>query len=239
MNMNMNMDMQVIAHRGASGYAPENTRAAFARAIAMGSDAIETDVQITADGRLVLMHDLAVDRTSNGHGPVADFTFDELRALDFGAWFGAKFAGECVLTAAEMVADFVPRIPVVFEIKDARATLPLVALLAGAQVLDRVQITSFLWGPLLDAQAANAAVTLGFLTSTFTEEMVSRIARRGFSQICPHVSTLTARRVEIAHAAGLQVRGWGIAQRYEVDRLRETGVDGATVNWPDWITRGI
>lgn len=238
MNTNMDMDMQVIAHRGASGYAPENTRAAFERAIAMGSDAIETDVQITADGRLVLMHDLAVDRTSDGHGPVADFTFAELRALDIGAWFGSEFAGERILTAAEMVADFVLRIPVVFEIKDARATLPLVSLLAEARVLDRVQVTSFFWGPLLDARAANAAVPLGFLTSTFTEEMVSRIARRGISQICPHVRTLTARRVEMAHTAGLRVRGWGIAQRYEVDRLRETGVDGATVNWPDWITGG-
>jgi len=233
------MDMQVIAHRGASGYAPENTRAAFERAIAMGSDAIETDVQITADGRLVLMHDFAVDRTSDGQGPVADFTFDELCALDLGAWFGAEFARERILTVAEMVADFVPRIPVVFEIKDARATLPLVSLLAEARVLDRVQVTSFFWGPLLDARAANAAVPLGFLTSTFTEDVVSRITRRGFSQICPNVNTLTARRVEMAHAAGLQVRGWGIAQRYEVDRLRETGVDGATVNWPDWITRGI
>jgi len=230
--------MQVIAHRGASGYAPENTRAAFERAVTMGSDAIETDVQVTADGHLVLMHDFTVDRNSDGQGPMADFTLDELRALDLGAWFGAAFAGERVLTVAEMVAEFVPRIPVVFEIKDPRVAVPLVALLVGAGVRERVQVTSFFWGPLLDAHAADTAISLGFLTSTFTDEMVARIARRGWQQICPNVASLTSRRVAMAHAAGLKVRGWGITQRYEVDRLHETGVDGATVNWPDWITTG-
>lgn len=228
--------MQVIAHRGASGYAPENTRAAFERAIALGSDAIETDVQLTADGQLVLWHDFTVDRNSDGHGPVADYPLETLRALDLGAWFGAAFAGERVLTVAEMVTEFVPRIPVVFEIKDPRATVPLVSLLADAGVLARVQVTSFFWGPLLDARAAHADLALGFLTSTFTEEMVARIVHRDWQQICPHVNTLTARGVEMAHAAGLNVRAWGIAQRYEVDRLRETGVDGATMNWPDWMT---
>lgn len=228
--------MQCIAHRGASGYAPENTRAAFERAIVMGSDAIETDVQITADGHLVLMHDLAVDRTSDGRGPVADFTLDELRALDLGAWYGEAFVGERVLTVTELITDFLSRIPVVLEVKDPRATQPLMSLLAESGMIDRVQVTSFYWGPLLDAQAARTSVSLGFLTPIFTEEMVSRVARRGFAQICPNVGTLTARRVEMAHAAGLQVRAWGITQRYEVDRLHETGVDGATVNWPDWIT---
>ena len=86
--------MRCIGHRGASGYAPENTRAAFARAIAMGADAIETDVQLTADGQLVLFHDATVERTSDGRGPLADYTLAELRALDLGGWFAPEFAGE-------------------------------------------------------------------------------------------------------------------------------------------------
>lgn len=227
--------MQVIAHRGASGYAPENTRAAFERAIAMGSDAIETDVQLTADGHLALFHDTTLDRTSDGHGPVADCTLAELQALDLGAWFGADFAGERVVTVAELTDDFLPRIPVAFEIKDPRAAAPLVTYLAGRGVLDRVQVTSFYWGALLDAQRAVPDADYGFLTPAFTDDLIARSTRRGFRHICPHVNTLTARGVTAAHAAGLRVRGWGVGHRHEVDRLRETGADGATVNWPDWM----
>lgn len=231
--------MQVIAHRGASGYAPENTRAAFEKAIAMGSDAVETDVQLTTDGELVLFHDTTVDRTSDGHGPVTDYALAELRALDLGGWFGAEYAGERVLTVTEMADAFLPRIPVVFEIKDPRAAVPLVTFLAGRGVLDRVQTTSFFWGALLDAQAAVPDADYGFLTPVFTDDLIARCVRRGFRQLCPRVDTLTAGQVAKAHAAGLRVRGWGVAHRHEIALLHETGADGATVNWPDWMDEAV
>ena len=72
----------VWAHRGASGYAPENTLAAFQEAIDMGADGIELDVQLTKDGQIVVIHDETVDRTTDGKGWVKDLTFDEIRALD-------------------------------------------------------------------------------------------------------------------------------------------------------------
>jgi len=227
--------MQVIAHRGASGYAPENTRAAFDLAIAMGASAIETDVRMTTDGALVLFHDGTVDRTSDGAGPVDDFGLDELRRLDLGGWFAPRFAGERVLTLGEMLDEYVDRVPIVFEIKDPRTTRPLVEALAAPDVLPRVQVTSFFWFPLLEARSLSPELTLGFLTPTFERDTVDRIARRGFDQICPHVSQLTGRRVGWARERGLAVRAWGIDQRLQVERLRETGVDGATVNWPDWL----
>lgn len=227
--------MQAIAHRGASGYAPENTRMAFDKAIALESDSIETDVQLTADGRMVLFHDGTVDRTSDGQGPVADYTLEELRRLDIGGWFAPEFAGERVLTPAEMLDDYVNRIPIVFEIKDLRATAPLVALLTERGVLDRVQVTSFAWPALLDAQALNPDLALGFLTPSFDLDTIERIARRGFAQICPPADRLTARRVGLAHARGLSVRAWRVERRDQVERLTETGVDGATCNWPDWL----
>ncbi len=230
--------MQAIAHRGASGYAPENTRAAFDRALALRADAIETDVQLTADGELVICHDTVVERTSDGRGPLADHTLAELRALDFGRWYGPEFAGQRILTAAEMLDEYAARIPLCLELKDPRAAAPLVALLAARGLLDRVQVTSFYWTALLDAQAANPALTLGFLTPTFEEDIVARVARRGFAQVCPHVDRLTAGRVALAHARGIQVRAWGVTRRDQVERLFETGADGATCNWPDWIAVG-
>jgi glycerophosphoryl diester phosphodiesterase len=227
--------MQIIAHRGASGYAPENTRAAFERAIAMGADAIETDVQLTADGVLVLFHDTTVERNSNGRGPLADYTLAELRLLDLGGWYAPEFAGERVLTVDELLDEFAARIPLVLELKDPRAAAPLVAVLSGRRLLDRVQVTSFYWTALLDAQAANPGLSLGFLTPTFEDDTVERCVRRGFSQICPHVDRLTTSRVARAHGHGLNVRAWGVQRRDQVERLVDTGADGATCNWPDWL----
>ena len=171
--------MLAIAHRGASGYAPENTWAAFDRAIDLGADAIETDVQLSADGALVLFHDGTVDRTSDGHGPVADHTLAELRRLDLGGWFSAAFASERVLTMVELLDEYAGRIPIVLEIKDPRATGPLVTLLAGHRARDHVQVTSFHWGALLDARVLNADLTLGFLTHGF-ERFLMLVEAFGF-----------------------------------------------------------
>lgn len=227
--------MLAVAHRGASGYAPENTRAAFDRAVALGADAIETDVQLTADGQLVLWHDATVERTSDGRGPVADHTLADLRQLDLGGWFAPQFAGERVLTPVEALDEYAGRIPIVFEIKDPRSTAPLVALLTTRRALDRVQVTSFSWPALMEARALDAALTLGFLTPHFELDTIERIVRRGFAQVCPPAERLTARRVAWAHERGLTVRAWRVEQRFQVERLFETGVDGATCNWPDWL----
>ena len=77
----------VIAHRGASGYAPENTMPAFEKALEMGAEGIELDVHLTKDGEIVVIHDHTIDRTSNGTGMVGQFTLEEIKQLDFGSWF--------------------------------------------------------------------------------------------------------------------------------------------------------
>src|SRR5271169_4705269 len=104
--------MWVIAHRGASGVAPENTLAAFRRAAEIGAGFIETDLRFSRDARLVAVHDDTLDRTTNGKGPVAAKALEELRKLDAGAWFraqqpdgaAAKFAGERIPTVEEVLA---------------------------------------------------------------------------------------------------------------------------------------
>src|SRR6202789_708393 len=83
----------VIAHRGASGHAPENTMAAFERAVALGAGFIETDLHLTRDARFVAIHDPTLERTTNGKGLVKDFTLAEIRRLDAGLWFDREFMG--------------------------------------------------------------------------------------------------------------------------------------------------
>lgn len=228
--------MLCIAHRGASGYAPENTRASFERAIALGAGAIETDLQLTADGQLVLFHDDLVERTSDGHGPLADHTLAELRGLDLGGWYGAAFVGERIMTPDEALDEFAARIPFALEIKEPRAAVPLARLLAARGGRDAVFVRSFSWGALLDAQAANPTLPYGYLTRAITGDLLARSVRHGFKEICPHIDHLTARDVALAHDAGLLVHAWGTGRREQVERLFEVGADGAGCNWPDWIT---
>src|SRR4029077_12068525 len=101
----------VIAHRGASGVAPENTMAAFRKAVEFGAGFIETDLQLSRDVRLVALHDDTLERTTNGRGPVSSRTLEELRGLDAGSWFRnssaeatTHFAGERIPTIEEILA---------------------------------------------------------------------------------------------------------------------------------------
>jgi glycerophosphoryl diester phosphodiesterase len=226
--------MQNIAHRGASGYAPENTRAAFDLAIEMGADKIETDVQLSRDGHLVLFHDTNLDRASDGHGPLADRTLSELQQLDLGGWLGPEFAGQRMLTLQEALDGYLARIPLVLEIKAPRAAQPMMDAIPRSE---RIEITSFDWDALLAARARSATYDFGFLTPVFDTATIERCVAAGLAQICPHVETLTPVLVEAAHSTGLIVRAWGVSRRDHIDHLRQTGADGATCNWPDWISQ--
>ncbi|MEV7725602.1 glycerophosphodiester phosphodiesterase [Streptomyces sp. NPDC087917] len=97
--------IRVIAHRGASYEHPEHTLAAYRQAVADGADGLECDVRLTADGRLVCVHDRRVERTSDGRGAVSAMTYEELAALDFGAWKGPAHAGSRVLLFEELLRE--------------------------------------------------------------------------------------------------------------------------------------
>ena len=140
-----------IAHRGASGHAPENTMAAFRRAVELGARFIETDLQITRDARVIAIHDFTLDRTTSGKGQVHLLTLEQIRALDAGAWFGDRgagsFAGERVPTLEEIL-DFAKEHDVIFylEIKSGPAwgvEHAVVAALRDQNASARVVILSF------------------------------------------------------------------------------------------------
>ncbi|MGI8405660.1 MAG: glycerophosphodiester phosphodiesterase, partial [Thermomicrobiales bacterium] len=170
--------------------------------------------------------------------PVADYMLAELQALDLGSWFEPRYASERVVTLAEFIAEFVPHIPVVLEIKDARVSVPLIEAIQQAGIDDRVQVTSFLWPALLDARARDGTLIYGFLSQIFDRDIIERCVARGFTQVCPQVDSLTPELVMRAHAMGLTVRAYGISRREQLALLHASGADGATVNWPDWLSKG-
>jgi glycerophosphoryl diester phosphodiesterase len=107
--------------------------------------------------------------------------------------------------------------------------------IAGLGIGDRVHVTSFSWSALLPATMMHGGLVYGYLSRTFNTDIIRRCVARGIAQICPPAGLLTAELVDEAHAAGLNVRAWGVRERADVDRLFAAGADGATVNWPDWI----
>jgi glycerophosphoryl diester phosphodiesterase len=139
--------MFFYAHRGASAEAPENTLAAFRRALEAGADGIELDVHLSRDGIPVVLHDETLDRTTDGEGPVAAYTSEVLQTLDAGSWFDPHFSGEALPTLDETLRLLAGRLRLNLEVKDVRAGTAVVEVLRRYPQTDAV-VSSFDYGVL-------------------------------------------------------------------------------------------
>lgn len=229
-----------FAHRGASGRAPENTLLAFRYAFELGADAIECDVQLSADGFPVILHDATLDRTTNGRGPVAARSLEELRRLDAGA-------GERIPTLQE-VLDLCREAGklVNLEVKaDSLAEAQAIARVVGqaleqGQHHERALVSSF-WLPgvaaLKQAYPTIRTATLhGGLRWRFLS-MLRAAQECGANAIHPQSALVSRGLVEAAHAAGLEVNVWTVDQPKTMQRLLSWGVDGIMTNYPEVLRR--
>jgi len=239
---------RIIAHRGASAYAPENTRAAFDLAARMGVAEIELDTQLTTDGEIVLCHDTTLTRY--GHGPqvVEAMSWTDLAALDMGSWFSPfLFAGERPLTLDQLFAAYGDTFVYHVEIKGKAPDLPAAvhAAILRHGLAGRVVVTSFSFASLLAMRELDATLRLGWLTQTIDAGALAKAQTARLYQLCPAAATVTAAHVAQARAVVTEVRAWGVqgetvhAQSAEVialiRRVLEAGCDGMTINWPDWV----
>jgi glycerophosphoryl diester phosphodiesterase len=240
----------MLAHRGASGYAPENTMAAFERAVALRADGLETDLRASKDGRLVLLHDERVDRTTDGEGPVSELTFEQLRRLDAGGSYHPRFAGQRIPSLDELLGRFGGRLPLCLEVKqpgiEARLVAavrergllkprPTVELRSREQAaLPPVSFSSFSFEACLALKEQAPEALVGFLATTFDEATVERVAEAKLGQVCPRADHCRPELVARARDRGLSVRAWRVADRETLRDAVDAGVDGVTCNWPDW-----
>jgi glycerophosphoryl diester phosphodiesterase len=231
----------IVAHRGASGHAPENTMAAFRRAVELGASFIETDLQLTRDARVIAIHDSTLDRTTNGKGAVHLKSREEIRALDAGAWFGSgaatSFAWERVPTLEEIL-QFANERDIVFflEIKSGGSwgvEHAVVAALREFAETARVVILSFDPSTLESVYRLNSALMTGFLCEHPSNDLVERAVRVGARQLAPRGDLITPALVDKAHQAGLQVAAWTINEPEQMRRLISAGVDGIMTDYPD------
>jgi len=226
--------MKTFAHRGASGYAPENTTAAFDLAIEMDADGIETDLRLTRDGVVVLFHDPSLDRTTDGRGEVALLTFRDLQPLDAGRWFHPRFGGLRVPDLRSFLRRYMGRALLELELKVPQAVAPSLDEVQRMGLWDGLVFTSFEY-PTLEAVRRRASwAAVGWLVDRITPEHVAAVRYIDGVQICPRASTLTREDVGLAHRYGLRVRAWGISDGLIARRVIACGVDGATVDRPDW-----
>jgi len=229
----------IWAHRGASSTAPENTLAAFRAAEAAGAAGLELDVHLSADGVPVVIHDETVDRTTDGHGPVAALTLGQLRQLDAGSWFAPEFAGETLPTLEEVLAWAEGRLRLNVEIKAEPAGLAVLALLRRYPQA-RILVSSFDHALLERLRAHCPELPLGFLIeSLFWRRAVARAVRCGAASVHPRRDRLSRPLLAACRRQGLSVFAWTIDSPREAASLRRLGVDGLFTNAPALILRTL
>jgi glycerophosphoryl diester phosphodiesterase len=227
-----------IAHRGASAYAPENTFAAFDKALALGAVHVEFDLHFSKDGHIVIIHDETLERTTDGTGLVAETDLADLRSLDAGSWFSPEFAGEPVPTFGGMLERYKGRFHFHIEIKaEVRGLSRRAAdMVRGYGVADNATITAFQLASLEELVDYAPELPTGWLVVNVDDATVDHAKRLGLKLLCPHSSALTPELVDNLHQNGLEVRAWGAADEGLMRKAVDAGVDGLTVNFPDKLS---
>jgi glycerophosphoryl diester phosphodiesterase len=237
-----------IAHRGATGYAPENTIAGFDLAVDMKADYIEIDVQRSKDGELVVIHDTTVDRTTDGTGKVGDLTFDYLRSLDAGSWKGEQFAGEPIPAFEEILDRYHGKVGILIELKAPELYPGIeeqVADALKARNLDKPQnekiiIQSFNFDSMKTMDRLLPEVPIGVLTSKRADTTAE--ALQEFSAYAdwfnPSYGIVTKELVNQVHTLGMQIGSWTVRSQEAADFLFEMEVDAIITDYPDYVDPG-
>lgn len=231
---------RIIAHRGASGVAPENTLAAIARAAELGARSVELDVMLSADGVPLIIHDTTLDRTTSGSGPVAAQTYDALARLDAGSWFGADFAGERLPTLSDAVALILDRgLALNLEIKPSPGTDHVTASRAVELLSDRWPAD----GPaLLLSSASREALTVardaapqwrrGLIANVPPPDWRGVLAGLGCASLHCEASTATPSMTEHVHTAGYRLLAYTVNRPARAVTLFRDGADGIFTDDP-------
>ena len=237
--------MLVIAHRGASGNAPENTLAAFRKAVALGATFIETDLQLSRDAHFVAIHDTTVDRTTNGQGAVhdmalsdaRDMTLADLRRLDAGSWFGSEFAGERIPTLEEIL-EFSKKNDVVFylEIKPGGAwggEHALIGALRDSGEIPRAVVISFDAAIVLNLRKIEPTLMTGLLYDGQIENPLDKAVEIGARQLVVRGDLVTPALIAQVKEKDLHVVCWTVNNPAHMRMLIAAGVDGIMSDYPD------
>lgn len=238
--------MIVIAHRGASAYAPENTLSSLKLAVEQGAQAVEIDVQLTKDGKLVVIHDWKVDRTTNGEGYIHELDFDYIRSLDCGSWFSDEFKGERVPTLKE-VFEVIPETMMlnieIKEIERGRSGFEKMVLdeIYEAGRLDSVIISTFHHGIIKRLHEMEPKLKLALLTSSEILNLNKYLDDNGLKSYSyhPEVNLITKDTIKELEERDIKTYVWTVNTLVDFKWLASIGVHGVITNYPDVMLEEI
>ena len=250
--------IRLCGHRGHNVAAPENTIAAFRAAHALGASSMEIDTVLTADKQIVVLHDLLVDRTSNGKGAARDMSAAEIAALDAGSWFGPQFAGEKVPTLSDAIAlahelDLVLEVEIKEKLDPQGYIEALKLVLADAADRDRVMMISFDHAHLKAVKAAIPDLRTGGIVHEHYPDAVAVARMSDLDELCIDLDVFDPADARALHAAGIAIRchaykprTWEMARRAGLnwdadlaDWLREGLIDTLSGDDVDWLNQFV
>ena len=235
---------KIYAHRGASGYAPENTLRAFALAADMGADGVELDVQISKDGRLVVFHDDELSRLTGFTGSVADYTYAELCRMPVIHAVDATERDVAPLLEDVLALLHERGLSVSIELKNSRAAFPAleektIEAVEKAGMREKTIYSSFNHYSLLKVRRLDPNAVCGLLYDAMLYQPWDYARQLGVQALHPHFSepTFVTGEVEAAHRLGLSVNVWTVNEEADLRRMAEMNCDGIISNYPDVALR--
>lgn len=216
----------VTGHRGAAGLEPENTIRSFKKALELGVDQVELDVHLTKDNKLVVIHDVTVERTTNGHGHVRDFTLEEIKRLDAGK-------GERIPTLQEVIDVVKSRAILQIELKGLGVEETVVKTVEENRIVDEVVLTSFRHYMVKRAKILNPRLSTGVLFLCLPLDAPRLAINAGAEALHANVNYINAHLIEDGHRYGLKVRAWTTNDPEQMRWLLGLGVDAIGSDRPD------
>lgn len=223
-----------IGHRGAAGYAPENTLLSLQKAIDMGVDGIECDVHVCKSGEAVVIHDATLNRTTNGKGKVANHTLAQLKKLDAGE-------GEEIPTLEEYITALKGRI-LFIEIKDPRAVKEVARVIRRCVEkkglkYEQLPVISFLWDALMEIKSTNPRILIGASPKTkpMPKTFAARAKAAGMWSANPCIDKLTQATVDNIRKHGLKMFVWTANTPAKISKAKKLKVDGIMSDYPDLL----
>ena len=231
----------VIAHRGLSGLAPENTVVAFRKAIEAGADMIELDVHLSRDGQVVVIHDDTLDRTTGVRGKVAAYSLDQLKQYDAGSWFNPQFAGERIPTLKEVLDLARGRIPVHIELKKGdTGPFPITDLadrtvqeVENAGMLNQVLFGSFDITLIDRVRQRNRSAHVAIIYDQSWSLPQEVTGGRPIPILSCSGEILNQANLSRARQQGMKVFVWTLNAEEHMNHFLNLGVDGIITNHPD------
>ncbi|MHB8135884.1 MAG: glycerophosphodiester phosphodiesterase [Anaerolineaceae bacterium] len=230
----------IIGHRGAKAYAPENTMASFKLAVEHKADGVEFDIKFTKDMEIIIIHDLTVDRTTNGKGKVKDYSSEEIRKLDAGSFFSETFNGEKIPILSEVLNNLPRQFLINIEITNYGTSFDGLAkkvayLVKDLGIGDQIIFSSFNPMNLYLTKQIVPEIPVAILADSGKKGWLSRSSiLRGISPkyIHPHFSDVDREFIVHQHDLGRKVNVWTVNDPADILRMADLKVDGIITDNP-------